>query len=136
MAGRIRDLIEILPEITDIFNKVPDIPTTWHDPCHAVRGQKLAKEPRQVLKNIPHLQFKEMKEADWCCGGAGSYSLSHYDLARKVMDRKAQNIAQTKAGLLLTSCPSCLVHLDYGCRQNNVPIKVAHISQAVTGNLD
>ena len=73
---------------------------TYHDPCHAARGQGLTKEPREVLKKLPGVEYIELPEADWCCGGAGSYALSHYDLSRKVLDRKMSNVRQTGADLL------------------------------------
>jgi len=40
---------------------------TYHDPCHLVRAQKVTKEPRQLLRMIPGLEYVEMAEADWCC---------------------------------------------------------------------
>jgi glycolate oxidase iron-sulfur subunit len=84
--------------------------------------------------NTPGIEFREMNEADWCCGGAGSYSLSHYRLARRIIDRKASNIAHSGAHLAVTSCPACMIHLDYGLRINNIPVKVAHISQVLQGS--
>jgi glycolate oxidase iron-sulfur subunit len=74
-----------------------------------------------------------MPEADWCCGGAGSYALSHYDLSQKVLDRKMENLKKTDADLLVTSCPACMIQLSYGVRRHGLKTKVCHISQVVTG---
>ncbi len=102
---------------------------TYHDPCHAVRGQGIQKEPRDVLKSIPGVSFREMPEADWCCGGAGSYALTHYDLSQKVLDRKMDNLKKTDADILVTSCPACMIQLAYGIKRHGLKTKVFHISE-------
>ena len=111
----------------------PDNPVvaTYHDPCHASRSQGLAKEPREILNNIPGIEYRELPEADWCCGGAGSYALAHYDLSQKVLDRKMENLKKTGAEILVTSCPACMIQLAYGVRRHGLTTKVCHISQVV-----
>ena len=106
---------------------------TYHDPCHAARGQKITNEPREILKKIKGVEYRELPEADWCCGGAGSYALSHYDLSQRVLDRKMENLKKTDADLLVTSCPACMIQLSYGIRRHGLKTKVCHISQVVAG---
>ncbi len=105
------------------------IVATYHDPCHAVRGQGIKSESREVLKSIPGLEFKEMKESDWCCGGAGSYALTHYDLSMKVLDRKMRNLKATDADILVTSCPACMIQLTFGIKRHGLKTKVFHIAE-------
>ena len=102
---------------------------TYHDPCHAVRGQGIKSESREILKAIPGVEFKEMAEADWCCGGAGSYALTHYDLSQQVLDRKMKNLKETGADILVTSCPACMIQLSFGIRRHGLKTKVFHISE-------
>ncbi len=102
---------------------------TYHDPCHAVRGQGIKSESRELLKSIPNVEFREMAEADWCCGGAGSYALTHYDLSQKVLDRKIGNLKKTEADILVTSCPACMIQLAWGIRKHGLNTKIFHISE-------
>lgn len=104
---------------------------TYHDPCHAVRGQGLKNEAREILKALPGVEFKEMAEADWCCGGAGSYALTHYELSQKVLDRKIKNLEKSDADILVTSCPACMIQLSYGIRRHGLKTKVFHISEMI-----
>ncbi len=104
---------------------------TYHDPCHAVRGQGIKNEGRDILKKLPNVEFKEMAEADWCCGGAGSYALTHYDLSQKVLDRKMKNLKNTDADILVTSCPACMIQLSFGIRRHGLKTKVFHISEII-----
>lgn len=130
IAAKVRDLVELGTVSKGAESDRPRLTVTWHDPCHASRGQGIKNEPRQILKQIPHLVYKEMPEADWCCGGAGSYAFSHHELSRRVLDRKMENLEKTGADVLLTSCPACIMHLSYGVRQHGLNIRVRHISQA------
>jgi len=104
---------------------------TYHDPCHAVRGQGIKNESRDILKALPGVEFKEMAEADWCCGGAGSYALTHYELSQKVLDRKMKNLKNCDADILVTSCPACMIQLSYGIRRHGLKTKVLHISEMI-----
>lgn len=136
LASRTRDVLQFLasaPVLARSGQDAAHLIVTWHDPCHASRGQKLVKEPRELLKSLPGIEFRELPEADWCCGGAGSYALSHYDLARKVLDRKIDNLVKTGASALVTSCPACIIQLGYGVRLRRLPIRVCHISELLAG---
>jgi glycolate oxidase iron-sulfur subunit len=134
VASRLKDMVElIVPNEPVSISADNPVIATYHDPCHASRGQGLTKEPREILKNIEGIEYREMPEADWCCGGAGSYALSHYDLSQKVLDRKMENLKKTDADLLVTSCPACMIQLSYGVRRHGLKTKVCHISQVVTG---
>ena len=132
VSNQVQDMVQWLFS-SNLPTLSPDEITTvtYHDPCHAARGQGLVKEPREVLKNLPGVEYVELPEADWCCGGAGSYALSHYDLSRKVLDRKMGNVRQTGADLLVTSCPACIIQLSYGVRKHGLKTKVCHISQII-----
>jgi glycolate oxidase iron-sulfur subunit len=132
LASLFKDMVElVIPN--EPVSVSPDSPVvaTYHDPCHASRGQGLSKEPRDILKNIPGIEYREMPEADWCCGGAGSYALAHYDLSQNVLDRKMENLKKTNADILVTSCPACMIQLSYGIRRHGLKTEVRHISQVV-----
>jgi glycolate oxidase iron-sulfur subunit len=102
---------------------------TMHDSCHMARGLHVTKQPREVLKAIPGLKFVEMKDADRCCGSAGSFSIAHYELSREINDKKVSNIKATGAGACAVSCPACRMHIMDGLVQNKVDTDVPHVVQ-------
>ncbi len=115
--------------LTGNLGKV-DAAVTYHDPCHlSNRFAKITAQPRALLKAVPGLTYKEMPEADWCCGGAGSYTFLHHTEATGVLARKMNNVAKTGATILATECPSCMLHLGYGVRRKGLPVTVQHVSQ-------
>ncbi len=127
-AGKVRDISEFLvdiglnTEMGELRKKV-----TFHDPCHLGHYQKIKDQPRTILKSIPGVEFIEMGEADMCCGAAGSYAFKNYDLSRKVLERKMDNVAKTGADTLVSSCPACIMQLSCGVGQQKLPVSVFEI---------
>jgi len=131
IAGQTRDFVEMAAAAMAGDGNGEDMLATYHDPCHASRGQNIAEEPRDILTALPGIRYVEMPEADWCCGGAGAYALSHQRLSRQVLDRKIENFKSTGADLLVTACPSCIIHLTVGMRRHGLDGKVCHISELI-----
>lgn len=132
ISSRLKDMVEFLFSNVDTWPLNNEhIVVTYHDPCHGSRGQGLVKEPREILKKISGIEYRELPEADWCCGGAGSYALTHYELSRSVLDRKMDNLKKTESDVLVTSCPACMIQLSYGIRKHGLKTKVCHISELI-----
>jgi len=132
IAERARDMVELLHDHEPLPVALNSTLTvTYHDPCHAARGQGLVGVPREILKRIPGIKYEELPEADWCCGGAGSYAVAHHELSRKVLDRKMENLKKTGADILVTSCPACIIQLSYGVRRHGLNVRVCHISELI-----
>ncbi|MBU1571077.1 MAG: (Fe-S)-binding protein, partial [Proteobacteria bacterium] len=132
VAEKTRDVAEWLAaEVIPFSKALEGKRVTFHDPCHASRGQKIVKPPRDLLRQIPGAEFVEMPEADWCCGGAGAYALSHFDLAMQVLDRKMENLKKTGADVLVTTCPACTIQLSYGVRRHGLNVKVQHLTEVI-----
>jgi glycolate oxidase iron-sulfur subunit len=132
-SARIRSFSEFLISI-GLEGTLGERPgsVTYHDPCHlSNRFARITAQPRKLLKSVPGLAYKELPEADWCCGAAGSYTFLHHEEASGVLERKMKNVAGTGAGTLVTECPACMMHLDYGARKHGLSIQVRHVSQVL-----
>lgn len=104
---------------------------TYHDPCHLSHYLRERSAPRQVLKSLPGVEFVELPEADWCCGGAGSYNITHPDASERILDRKIGNVGKTGAQVLTTACPSCMLQLSSGVRRHKLQVEVKHVVELV-----
>ena len=135
-ASKVRDVNALLAEL-GLPELVPTEPTTatYHDPCHMSRYQDLTAQPRELLQAVPDLEYQELPEADWCCGGGGSYNIAHHELSMRVLERKMANVGRTGAAELVTSCPACIIQLAYGVRQHEMPVRVRHISEVLAEHL-
>lgn len=102
---------------------------TYHDPCHLVRGQGITKQPRDLLKEAGN--FVEMKGANVCCGGAGSFHVDYPEEAGEILEKKQKNIEESGASLVVTDCPGCLIQLSKAARASGGKFKAVHISQVI-----
>ena len=86
-----------------------------------------AAQPKALLAAIPGLRVVPLKEADWCCGSAGIYNVTHPDLSRELLDRKMAHVAAAGADLLVTANPGCLMQLRAGARSAGLRTEVVHV---------
>ena len=121
---------EWLPEIKPNGEKIR---VTYHDPCHLAKAQKVATQPRNILKSIPNVEYVEMNGAIDCCGGGGSFQIDYPEISARITKRKTDNIEATKAQFCATGCPGCALtisnHLDPS-------IKVIHTVQILQQALE
>ncbi len=102
---------------------------TYHDPCKARYAQKIVDPPRQILARSANIDYRELPEAEQCCGGGGTYSFVHPEISRAVLDRKTKNILSTGADYVLTSSISCLLQVRFGLRRAKSKIKTLHLAE-------
>ncbi len=129
MAGKAIDISSYLVQVLGI--EAPEAGTprklTYHDSCHLARGLKVTEEPRQLMKSIPGVELVEMKEPNACCGFGGSFSMSYYNLSRKINDDKIKQVAASNADCVVAACPGCVLHLKDGIYHAGGQQKVMHI---------
>jgi glycolate oxidase iron-sulfur subunit len=102
---------------------------TYHEPCHLCHAQNISKQPRDLIKSIPGIEFRELNEASWCCGSAATFSLKYTSESQKILDRKLENIQATESELLVTANPGCHLQLAWGLKQAEMPQEVVHITE-------
>lgn len=131
-SAQVRDINEVLAELGEELQKrLKPLPlkVTWHDPCHIAHCQGIRQEPRHLLKLIPGLDYRELNEADACCGSAGTYNIQRPEMADRVLQRKVDNIRRTGADCLVTANPGCLMQLKKALAADAQPVRVAHITE-------
>ena len=107
---------------------------TYHDPCH-LRNRGITKEPRQILKALPQVDYVEMTDAATCCGLGGTYSVYHYEHAKKIGARKAENINASGATVVATDCPGCIMQLQDNINHAGGDQKPVHILELLADAL-
>ncbi|MGM0424658.1 MAG: (Fe-S)-binding protein [Thermodesulfobacteriota bacterium] len=108
---------------------------TYHDPCHLKKSLQVFQQPRKLLSASQEYELVEMPEADRCCGMGGSFGLEHYDLSRKVGERKLQNILHTEAEVVSTACPACMLQIIDLLSHQHSGVQVKHPVQIYAGQL-
>lgn len=110
-----RDANEILAELPPLtFSKSLPVKVTYQDSCHLAHGQGVRNQPRQLLRSIPGLELVEMRQPDSCCGSAGTYNLTNFDMSMQILDGKMEQVKETKTCMIVTSNPGCLLQMKQG----------------------
>jgi glycolate oxidase iron-sulfur subunit len=127
-AGTVQDLAEFLAR-TPLRGPLGPVPltVTYHDPCHVVHGQKIRRQPRELLAQIPGLRVVDLPESDWCCGSAGIYNLTQPEMADRLLRRKVRNIESTAAQAVVTANPGCILQIQAGLRAHARELPVLHL---------
>ncbi|WP_088072638.1 (Fe-S)-binding protein [Gottfriedia luciferensis] len=130
--NKLKDISEILVEV-ELHKKVklslPEQIITYQDSCHLRNVMKTASAPRTLLKSIQNTIYREMKDADRCCGSAGIYNIVESEMSMQILDHKMKQATNTKATTIVTANPGCLLQMKLGVERENQSnhIEVVHI---------
>ncbi|WP_191565632.1 (Fe-S)-binding protein [Metabacillus idriensis] len=115
-SEKVKDFSEILILLNfmDQDLSLPMQIITYQDSCHLRNVMKTASAPRILMHSIEGVQFREMKEADQCCGSAGIYNLTEEKMSMQILDYKMERVKETKAHTIVTANPGCLLQMKLG----------------------
>jgi len=103
-------------------------PTTvaYHDACHALRAQRIHRQPRALLGRIANLEVREIPNADRCCGAAGLYNVTEPEMAGQLRREKALAVATSGASVVASANPGCSIQLAAGLRAIGHRAEIVH----------
>ncbi|MFZ0522929.1 MAG: (Fe-S)-binding protein [Candidatus Acidiferrales bacterium] len=127
-TAKMRDVTEFLADLgmTAPLRTLP-LRVTYQDSCHLVHGQKIREAPRELLRAIPGIEFVEMPLSEQCCGSAGVYNVTETEASLEILDRKMECVAQTKAKVIATTNPGCILQLRAGAAMHKTGQEVLHV---------
>ena len=104
-----------------------NLTVTYQDPCHLAHGQKIRRQPRELLQAIPGLKLVEMDGSDRCCGSAGIYNLTHAGMSQLLLKDKMQAVGAANADAVVAPNPGCMLQLRYGAQHYGPNLPVYHL---------
>lgn len=137
-SSRVCDISQLLQRHAgDLKARLKALPlrVTYHDPCHIAHCQGIRSEPRALLRLIPELDYRELGEADSCCGSAGTYNVENPVMSDRVLARKVAHVRATGADYLVTSNPGCLLQLKKALEGGTPSIRVVHLTEILWASL-
>ena len=90
-----------------------DITVTYHDPCRLGRQMGIYEEPRELGAGVEGVELVEMEhhgEDAMCCGVSSMMSCNENSRALRV--QRFEEVRETGADIMLTSCPKCVAHFE------------------------
>jgi len=126
LSDRVRDITELLVEAGPVPGAPLPVTVTYDAPCHLVHAQRITAAPLQVLAAVPELRLVPLMDSDMCCGAAGIYNLIEPETAERVLAPKLAHIADTRAELVTTGNPGCLMQIGAGLRRAGSSVRTVH----------
>jgi glycolate oxidase iron-sulfur subunit len=127
-SALVKDAGEFLADLGLVGAMAPlNLTVTYQDPCHLAHGQKIRRQPRQLLQAIPGLKLIEMADSERCCGSAGIYNITHPAMSQQLLQEKLQAIGATNATAIVAPNPGCMLQLRFGARHYGPDLPVYHL---------
>ena len=107
-----KDISEILAAESLARLKIKDTaPIAFHPPCTLQHGQKQIGTTEKLLKDLG-FTLTRVKDAHFCCGSAGTYSILQKELSQKLLKRKMDTLKEQQPDTIATANIGCLLHLQ------------------------
>ena len=103
----IKNVFEYIRENNLQFKLNKHQKVTYHKPCN----MNNYSDVEYVLRNTKNLEYIEMKEYDLCCGLEGIKNIKEHKIMSELFRQKRENIKNTGAKTVLTSCLACKITL-------------------------
>lgn len=108
------------------------VKVTYHDPCILARYLGVVEQPREILQGIEGVELVEpLSSRQWatCCGGGGGFELVFPEVSKALAKRRAEELLETGAQVVVTACPGCVLKLQEGIRALGAKAKVLDIAE-------
>ena len=117
-------IADLVSQGTLKLTKELDSTITYHDPCYLSRYNEICMEPRRIFQEIPKAQLKEMERSHnktFCCGGGGGHMwIEEQPGTTKINHIRIEEVIETGAETVVTSCPYCLQMLEEGIEHKGI----------------
>jgi glycolate oxidase iron-sulfur subunit len=136
LSERTRDVAEILAHynlpvppapLRSAADPAKPLRVTYHDACHLAHAQRVREAPRRLLRSLPGVEFVQLPNADWCCGSAGVYNLTHPEMADQQLEGKLEAVASVAPEVVVASNPGCLLHMRRGANERGMSPRFVHL---------
>jgi len=81
-----------------------------------------------MLHLLPRVEYIEMNEASRCCGASGLVQAFYHEISTDITYQKSQNIQDSGAEIVATSCPACMMRIQGGINIAGQNQKVMHVA--------
>jgi glycolate oxidase iron-sulfur subunit len=126
VSARVRDVSELLADAGP--RPAAGLPrrVAYDAPCHLLHAQRVSQPPYAVLGAVGHTELVPLEDSDQCCGAAGIYNLIEPETSDAVLAPKLRHVAASRADILATGNPGCLMQIGAGLLRAGSAARTAH----------
>ncbi|MFO7753163.1 MAG: (Fe-S)-binding protein [Desulfobacteraceae bacterium] len=108
---------------------------TFHDSCYLGRWNGIVQAPRDVLSRVSGgsapVELGRSGYKGFCCGAGGSRMFMEETIGKRINNERAEEVAGSGAGTVVSACPFCLTMLTDGLTEAGSDMKIKDIAQIV-----
>ena len=120
-AAKAANISSLTKDICEYLGKLDVLPrrdsgglvVAYHAACSLQHGQKITREPKEVLSNVGFL-VSDVPEGHLCCGSAGTYNILQPEIAKRLRERKVGNIEKVKPDVVAAGNIGCITQIAAG----------------------
>lgn len=139
-ARRITELCKDISEVIAAEKNNPELeklktdsagPLAFHPPCTLQHGQKQLGTTEALLTTMG-FDLVPVKDAHFCCGSAGTYSITQKTLSQKLLTRKISSLLKNKPDKIATANIGCMLHLQSAAGDTPVVHWIQLLDESIT----
>ena len=80
---------------------------TYHDPCRLNKRKGIHEAPREILRAIPGLEFRDVdRVTQWayCSGGGGGLPIAKPEITAEISRRRLEKASDLEVDMLVSAC--------------------------------
>lgn len=140
-AGQVKDISELLKDIgrpliplDDKEGETAPVKVTYQDSCHLRNVMRVQGQPRELIHGLQGVSLCELQGAEVCCGSAGIYNMTQPEMSTDLLDHKMEHVKDTRADVVITSNPGCLLQMKWGIERAGVQdrVEAVHLADFLT----
>ena len=133
LSGRVYEFSEFLVNVLGV--EEPGVEgsgsAVFHAGCHLLREMEVRDAPQSLLRAMPGMELKEMRNGETCCGFGGSFSVKMPHISEGMLSDKVSAVRDSGADTLVSCDMSCLMHIGGALRREAPEIEIRHLAQVL-----
>lgn len=131
IAERTYELSDFLVSVLGIKETGAYFPeaVTYHDSCHLLRELGIFGQPRELIRGVKGIDYREMENSTRCCGFGGTFSVKFADVSVAIGEDKVEWIRKSGVSYVIANDVSCLMHIEGLLRRNDIPVHTLHLAE-------
>ncbi|XNY99721.1 (Fe-S)-binding protein [Micrococcus luteus] len=141
VASRTYELAQLLTDVLGVTDAAEQLGSwfphtvTYHPSCHGMRLLRLGDRQKDLVRSVGGVDFRELPDAEECCGFGGTFALKNADVSGAMADAKIANVTASGASLCSGGDASCLMHLSGAMSrrgstgQDGAPLRTVHLAE-------
>ncbi|MBU0640906.1 MAG: (Fe-S)-binding protein [Planctomycetes bacterium] len=119
--------------------KLPE-PTTYHYPCHARHVYEVDDLHGWLAGDSSGDEHgardvRDPEHPDLCCGFGGVFAVDLPEISAPMMLTKLNELAATKARLVICNEAGCALNLSGGAQRRGIPLRFKHMAECLAESL-